>query len=519
MMNCNTTSGYLPAVLVKFFFECRWKDVLHSTASHVFLSHRIGPDRIHVFWAKEEGERSTQSRERKYRRFYIIFTEKASFSPLLPFMDANGMFFCIYPTEKGVKCSYMNSGRDFPKIVSDFSTLGIAPAILRVLHTRGISVPTPIQHQAIPLVLEGKDCIGIAQTGTGKTFAFGLPMLQKLAAGRKRALVILPTRELAYQIEEALLPFASPLGIRMAVFVGGAPMHKQRQMLKTNPRILIATPGRLNDHLQEKTVSLQEVEILVLDEADRMLDMGFKPQIDRILSHVPRARQTLLFSATMPQEIVRLATKEMHLPLRIEVAPSGTAAAKVEQEVIIVRQQDKQMLLLELLKEYMGQVLVFSRTKHGAKKITRALNEKQMHAAEIHANRSLPQRRSALAGFKKGTYRVLVATDIASRGIDVTDIAMVINFDLPEDAENYVHRIGRTGRAGKEGRAISFATPDQGRDVKDIERLIRSTLRISDHPDLPKENFIRPPAPRIGFIGKRGSRRGRPFKARSSFRH
>ncbi|MDD3896555.1 MAG: DEAD/DEAH box helicase [Candidatus Peribacteraceae bacterium] len=367
-----------------------------------------------------------------------------------------------------------------------FQALGIHSAFLKILDSRGITRPTPIQHQAIPLALEGKDLIGIAQTGTGKTFAFGFPMLQRLAAGKKRALVILPTRELAYQVEEALQPFASALQIRMAVFVGGASMHLQRQMIKRgNPRILIATPGRLNDHLERRTVTLKEVEILVLDEADRMLDMGFKPQIDRILSYVPRTRQTLLFSATMPQDIVKLATDQMHLPLRIEVAPAGTAAAKIEQELLIVRQQDKQALLQSLLRECAGQVLVFSRTKHGAKKITRALNEGNVRAAEIHANRSLVQRRSALEGFKKGVHRVLVATDIASRGIDVTDIALVINYDLPDDPSDYVHRIGRTGRAERAGKAISFATPTQAGSIRDIERLIRAPLHRRQHASIP----------------------------------
>ncbi len=365
---------------------------------------------------------------------------------------------------------------------TDFRTLGIAPALLKVLDSRGITKPTPIQHQTIPAALQGKDIVGIAQTGTGKTFAFGLPMLQRLAAGVGRGLVILPTRELAYQVEEALQPFAAVLGIRMAVFVGGSPMHLQRKMLRNNPRILIATPGRLNDHLEQRTVTLREVNVLVLDEADRMLDMGFKPQIDRILKHVPRQRQTMLFSATMPKEIFALATHEMQLPLRIEVAPAGTAAAKVEQELIIVRQEHKNILLLSLLREIQGSVLVFSRTKHGAKKLTRSLNADGHRAAEIHANRSLGQRREALEGFKKGKYRILVATDIAARGIDVTDIAVVINYDLPNDPSDYVHRIGRTGRAGRGGVAISFATPSQTRDVKDIEKLTRAPIRRRSHP-------------------------------------
>ena len=379
----------------------------------------------------------------------------------------------------------MKPGNDHNAPSSSFKDMGVNAALLKILDQRGINIPTPIQHQAIPLAIEGKDLIGIAQTGTGKTFAFGLPMLQRLAEGKKRGLILLPTRELAYQVEEALKPFASALGIRTAVFVGGAPIGLQRKMLKQNPRVLIATPGRLNDHLDKRTVSLKEVEILVLDEADRMLDMGFKPQINKILSQVPKQRQTLLFSATMPQEIFALAKNEMHMPLRIEVAPEGTAAAKVEQELIIVRQQDKKNLLFTLLQEHPGKVLVFSRTKHGAKKITRILNDKRVHAAEIHANRSLAQRRAALDGFKKGKVRVLVATDIASRGIDVSDIRLVLNYDLPDDAADYVHRIGRTGRAGRTGKAISLATPTQAGHIRDIEKLIRGTIQRKKHASLP----------------------------------
>jgi ATP-dependent RNA helicase RhlE len=403
----------------------------------------------------------------------------------------------------------MNESDKKDKQYDDFSSMGINPKILKILEKQKISRPTPIQHQAIPSGLKGKDLIGVAQTGTGKTFAFGIPMLQQLSSGKKRGLIVLPTRELAYQVEEALRPFASALGIRMAVFVGGASMQLQRRDIKRNPRILIATPGRLNDHLERKTVSLKEVELLVLDEADRMLDMGFKPQINKILSHIPRERQTLLFSATMPQDIVKLATAQMNLPLRIEVAPAGTAAAKVEQELIIVRQHDKQKLLISLLKEFKGQVLVFSRTKHGAKKITHALNEEDLRAAEIHSNRSLAQRRKALEGFKRGKYSVLVATDIASRGIDVTDIGLVVNYDLPEDPSDYVHRIGRTGRAEREGLAISFATPTQARNIRDIEKLIRTSLQRREHESIPALSMdSRSSKPRSSRGGGGGRSRG-----------
>jgi ATP-dependent RNA helicase RhlE len=387
-----------------------------------------------------------------------------------------------------------------------FHDLGIHQDLLKILDQKKLTTPTPIQHQAIPIAIQGKDVIGIAQTGTGKTFAFGLPMLQRLSEHGGRALVVLPTRELAFQVEDSLKHFAPMFGIKMAVFVGGASMFKQREMLRNNPRILIATPGRLNDHLQQGTVTLKEVKILVLDEADRMLDMGFKPQIDKILKHVPKDRQTMLFSATMPKEILHLATHEMKLPLRIEVAPQGTAAEKVEQEVIMVQKEGKMALLEKMLGEEAGSILVFSRTKHGAKKITKLLRDKGHKVAEIHANRSLIQRREALDGFKSGRYRVLIATDIAARGIDVTGIALVINFDLPDDPNDYVHRIGRTARAGREGKAVSFATPDQRHDLIAIERLIRAPIKKTGFGNAPVQSF-NPSAPARHGHGRPPSRR------------
>lgn len=383
-----------------------------------------------------------------------------------------------------------------------FSGLGVADVLLKALDAKGISTPTAIQQQAIPVALSGKDIIGIAQTGTGKTLSFGLPLIQRLEEFGGRALVVVPTRELAYQVEESLQPYAAKFNIRTAVFVGGAPIHLQRKMLKRDPRILIATPGRLNDHLKQGTVTLKEVNVLVLDEADRMLDMGFKPQINQILKHTPKERQTLLFSATMPQSIFELAKSEMQLPLRIEVAPAGTASDNVEQELIVVKQIHKGRLLLSLLKELQGSMLVFSRTKHGAKKITKTLNENRIRAEEIHANRTLQQRRRALEDFKQGKCRVLVATDIAARGIDVTEIAYVINYDLPDDAADYVHRIGRTGRAGHSGHAISFATPTQTKDVHQIERLIKSTLKRNTNKAIPEERLD------TGKSAKGGGRKG-----------
>ncbi|MEK7458992.1 MAG: DEAD/DEAH box helicase [Patescibacteria group bacterium] len=362
-----------------------------------------------------------------------------------------------------------------------FDTLGIAPSILATLQKHNLTSPTPIQLKAIPVAIDGKDIIGIAQTGTGKTFAFGIPMIQRLATFKGRGLVILPTRELAIQVDEALQKIGRGMGMRTAVLIGGENIGKQKRQLAAKPHIIIATPGRLIDHMEQRTVRLDDVSILVLDEADRMLDMGFAPQINRILTAVPKKRQTMLFSATMPADIVKIAATHMELPVRVEVAQQGTAAERVSQELFIVPKHAKTQLLEKLLKEYTGTVLVFSRTKHGAKKIAQSVRDMRYTASEIHANRSLAQRREALEGFRNGKYRVLIATDIAARGIDVKGISLVLNYDLPDNAEDYVHRIGRTGRAGQEGHAISFATPDQQQDIRAIERLIRGTLPRKEH--------------------------------------
>ncbi len=366
-----------------------------------------------------------------------------------------------------------------------FDTLGIAPSILTILEKFHFRTPTPIQHQAIPIALEGKDMVGIAQTGTGKTLAFGIPMIQRLAIHKGRGLIVLPTRELALQVDETLCKVGATLGLKTVVLIGGASMHQQITSLRRKPHIIIATPGRLMDHLKQKTVSLKETRIVVLDEADRMFDIGFAPQIRQILAHVPKERQTMLFSATMPPPIAAIAAEYMKLPLRIEVAPAGTAAARVEQEVFIATKEVKLQLLEKILTDTHGSVLVFSRTKHGAKKIAAAVRHMGHAAVEIHSNRSLSQRKAALAGFKTGEYRVLVATDIAARGIDVTGIALVINYDLPDNSEDYVHRIGRTGRAGLSGRAVSFVTPQERSSIRSIERLIRKSLPILALPVLP----------------------------------
>lgn len=357
-----------------------------------------------------------------------------------------------------------------------FNDLALAPSLLQKLDRLGFVTPTPIQSQAIPLALEGRDLVGIAQTGTGKTLAFGLPIAANLRPGEV-ALVLAPTRELALQIQEVL----TQLNLKTALIIGGASMGKQVSQLRSRPAVIIATPGRLLDHMSQRTVELDNVSIVVLDEGDRMLDMGFAPAVRRILDRVPKQRQTMLFSATMPREIAELAAQYLVKAVTVEVARSGTAAAEVVQELVIVNKEDKPDMLTSLLNRHQGSVLVFARTRHGARKIARSVFRMGHASAELHSDRTLAQRRAALDGFKSGKYRVLVATDIAARGIDVKEISVVINYDVSEKAEDYVHRIGRTGRAGADGLAITLATPDQHKYVRDIERLLRTELTLSEH--------------------------------------
>lgn len=371
--------------------------------------------------------------------------------------------------------------------ISNFYGLGLAPRLLQILDKNKFTTPTPIQGKTIPLAIEGKDLIGIAQTGTGKTLAFGLPMIQNIARKKTRGLVLVPTRELAAQVDEVLMQFGRPLGLKTAVVIGGASMNLQTRALRNNPHVIIATPGRLIDHLSHNNRLLNGVGILTLDEADRMLDMGFAPQIEKILMKTPKSRQTMLFSATMPQAIVAIANRHMHLPLRVEIAQPGTTVKEIDQEVVFLPADGKTPMLKTLLGKYGGSILVFSRTKWGAKKLAVAIRRMNYTAAEIHSNRTLAQRKSAITGFKNGRYRILVATDIAARGIDVNNIELVINYDLPGTPDDYVHRIGRTARAGKKGKAISFATPDQHRDIRDIEKLIRTQLVLGEGSKFPKE--------------------------------
>ncbi len=385
-----------------------------------------------------------------------------------------------------MNANYTHSGR--------FSDLGIAEKFLAILTKKGFTTPTPIQHQIIPGALQGKDVVGIAQTGTGKTLAFGIPMIQNISRSKGQGLVVVPTRELALQVEHALRQIGSPLGLRLAVIIGGVSQRPQVQSLKKNPHIVIATPGRLVDLMDQGVFRLNRTSVVTLDEADRMLDVGFLPQIKKILQSVPKERQIMLFSATMPKSISTLATQFMKMPLRIEIAPQGTSAKNVEQEIFVIRKNDKLRLLDSILQEYeKDTVLIFSRTKHGAKKIARKIRGMGHTATEIHSNRSQAQRKAALDGFTKRKFRIMVATDIAARGIDVQHISLVINFDLPDNSEDYVHRIGRTGRAGRHGKAISFVTPSQKADVRKIERLIRKSLPVLALPQLPPE---RAPLPR-----------------------
>jgi len=399
---------------------------------------------------------------------------------------------------------------------NEFYDLGIVPSLIKEIDQLNFKNPTPIQKESIPVGIRGDDIIAIAKTGSGKTLAFGIPMLQHLSKMKKGAgLVLVPTRELAIQVEESLQAFSRSVNLRSAVLIGGASMSLQLNDLKKNPRIIIATPGRLKDHIERRTVNLTNIEVFVLDEADRMLDMGFIPDIKKIMKSIPDKRQTMLFSATMPKEIEAIAEKLMEDPTRIEVDRSGSTPAEVSQEMFIIKNQDKSQLLAVQLKQCSGPVLVFTRTKWKARKLTAKVNNMGFATAEIHSNRSLEQRRTALEGFKRGRYQVLIATDIAARGIDVSGIALVVNYDMPANSEDYVHRIGRTGRAGKTGHAISFATTDQEGSIRNLERFMKTKLTISTLPTLPSENLLIKEADQLNLKNE-PSRDEKPSKRKSS---
>jgi ATP-dependent RNA helicase RhlE len=372
-----------------------------------------------------------------------------------------------------------------------FQDLNLDPNLVRGVSRLNFKQPTPVQMKAIPIGLRGDDILATAQTGSGKTLAFGLPMLQRLSQIKRSAgLVIVPTRELAIQVEQALRDIGRLVHVRSVVLIGGASIIMQQKALRKNPRVIIATPGRLMDHIDRKNVNLDNIMVLVLDEADRMLDMGFAPDIKKIMKSIPEKRQTMLFSATMPKEIEALAQSLMSSPTRIEISRSGATPVEVSHEMFMIPHRDKSRLLALQLQRCKGPVLVFTRTKRMASRLTEKVKDMGFAAAEIHSNRSQGQRQAALDGFKRGRFQVLIATDIAARGIDVTGIELVVNYDMPANSEDYVHRIGRTGRAGKTGHAVSFATADQKRTIGSIERFMKTTMAISAVPSLPSERRL-----------------------------
>jgi ATP-dependent RNA helicase RhlE len=407
-----------------------------------------------------------------------------------------------------------------------FAALGITGQLLKATEGAGYTDPKPIQVKSIPAQLEGRDILGVAQTGSGKTAAFALPILSKIIAlGNKRrpktarALVLVPTRELAVQIEETFRKLAKGAHVSTALVLGGVSRFSQVKKIAPGVDVLIATPGRLTDLVREKDLILSETTWLVLDEADRMLDMGFVNDVKRIAKATHPARQTALFSATMPPEIEQLAQGLLREPVRVEVAPQGTTAAEIIQKVVMARtKQKRQVLATMLADEAMSSVLIFSRTKHGADRVTRDLERDGFPAGVIHGNKSQNARQKALNDFRQGSVRILVATDIAARGIDVPGISHVVNFDLPDEAESYVHRIGRTGRNGADGIAITLCDPTEASKLRAVERIIRMKLPVTaDHtgqPDPardPKERAERnfePANDRNERNGHRGS--GRP---------
>ncbi|MFH0876533.1 MAG: DEAD/DEAH box helicase [archaeon] len=366
-----------------------------------------------------------------------------------------------------------------------FKNLNLIEPLQKALIKQGYSTPTPIQLKAIPSLLEGKDLIGIAQTGTGKTAAFVLPILQRMAekeSRKLRTLVLAPTRELAAQIGESFAAYGQYLKFKQVVIFGGVGQGPQVQALSHGVDIAVATPGRLLDLMNQGKVNLRDIEFFVLDEADRMLDMGFIHDIKKIIVKLPQKRQSLFFSATMPPLVSQLANQMLKSPLRVEVAPQATTVELVKQCVFFVDSQIKEKLLLELLlQKHLTRVLVFTKTKHRANKVAYYLNEHRIHSEAIHGNKSQGARTQALASFKAGKTKVLVATDIAARGIDIDDISHVINFELPNEPESYVHRIGRTARAGAQGTAYSFCAADERDFLRDIEKLIRLKLEVIEH--------------------------------------
>jgi ATP-dependent RNA helicase RhlE len=375
--------------------------------------------------------------------------------------------------------------------MTDFSGLELAQPLLRAIAEEGYTTPSPIQGKSIPSLLQGKDLLGVAQTGTGKTAAFSLPLLHhigedcgKPVSRSPLALILAPTRELAGQINDSLKTYSRHMRIRSAVVFGGVSIRPQIKMMTSGVHILVATPGRLLDLMNQGYVHLDKIEYLILDEADRMLDMGFVHDVKKITAAVPKDRQTMLFSATMPKTVQGLASSLLRDPVRVEVAPAATTAEKVEQQVLFVSKDNKRALLTKLLDDKnIKRVLVFTRTKHRANRVVKHLQQKGIESDAIHGNKAQNARQRALDGFKSGTIRVLVATDIAARGIDVDGVTHVINFELPNEPESYVHRIGRTARAGADGIAISFCDHEERNYLRDIEKTIRQSVTVvEDHP-------------------------------------
>lgn len=400
-----------------------------------------------------------------------------------------------------------------------FSELQLIEPVLRALNDEGYTQPTPIQEQAIPIILRKKDLLGCAQTGTGKTAAFAVPLLQLMSEHmpaenerRKiRALILTPTRELAIQIEESFKAYGRYLPLRHMVIFGGVNQHNQVNGLRRGVDILVATPGRLLDLMQQRHISLDDIRYFVLDEADRMLDMGFVHDVKKVIARLPQQRQTLFFSATMPPEAQQLANMLLNNPLKVEVTPVSSTADTIQQSLYYVEKHNKRQLLVHILQdEQIRTALVFARTKHGADRIARDLNKAGVRAEAIHGNKSQNARQAALNNFKSRKTRILVATDIAARGIDIDELTHVINFDLPNVPETYVHRIGRTGRAGADGTAISFCDYEEKIFLKDIERLIKKNVPvIAGHPyDVPLMHSVPKPSTPVAqpsFGGRRSS--------------
>jgi ATP-dependent RNA helicase RhlE len=405
-----------------------------------------------------------------------------------------------------------------------FEKLGLIEPILKAVKAEGYTTPTPIQSQAIPHLLQRKDVLGCAQTGTGKTAAFAIPILQilhtdelyKKGPNGIKALILTPTRELAIQIGESFATYGKLLRLKHTVIFGGVSQKSQTDALRSGVDILIATPGRLLDLMNQRYVHLQHIKFFVLDEADRMLDMGFIHDVKKVIATIPTKRQTLLFSATMPKEIQSLANSILTDPIKVEVTPVASTAEKIQQEVYFVEKGNKRKLLIHLLQDKsISSALVFTRTKHGADRVSKDLSKAGIHALAIHGNKSQNARQTALSNFKSGHTRILVATDIAARGIDVESLAYVINFELPNVPETYVHRIGRTGRAGNSGKAVSFCDSEEREFLRDIQKLIGKPIPVNEDHSFMSNTTIPAAAPQAPR-GRQNSRNGASRKRQPS---